>query len=356
MTLRNGAVGLISGPLTFGNLLVGSNAWLLMTNSNYTVTLSNVTVQAGGGIIADAFGYAAGQGPGAGQSYYNINYTYVCSGAGHGGYGANSTGNFAPGGNTYDSPTSPTSFGSGGGNYSTSIGGAGGGVIRLSLKGSLQVGGVISANGGNGSGFGGGGGSGGSIWLTMGTLFGHAAITANGGSGATPNGGGGGGGRIYISCSNNSFTGTISAFGGGGANWGGAGTVFIQTATPNYQLVLDNGGHPEASTPLSSVSSTDLTLRNGAIGLITSSLTFGNLLVSSNAWLLISNYSYTVTLSNATILAGGASWQTPQATRRARDLAWDNTITSIPPTCAAGRVTEVWRKQHRELRLGWEHS
>ena len=114
LTLRNGAVGLICGPLTFGNLLVGSNAWLLMTNSNYTVTLSNVTVQAGGGIIADAFGYAAGQGPGAGQSYYNINYTYVCSGAGHGGYGANSTGNFAPGGKTPDSPTSPTSFGSGG--------------------------------------------------------------------------------------------------------------------------------------------------------------------------------------------------------------------------------------------------
>ena len=133
----------------------------------------------------------------------------------------------------------------------------------------------------------------------------HAAITANGGSGASSNGGGGGGGRIYISCSNNSFTGTISAFGGGGANWGGAGTVFIQTATPNYQLVLDNGGHPGASTPLSSVSSTDLTLRNGAIGSLTSSLTFGNLLVSSNAWLLISNYSYTVTLSSATIQAGG---------------------------------------------------
>ncbi|MGA2180363.1 MAG: carboxypeptidase-like regulatory domain-containing protein [Verrucomicrobiota bacterium] len=306
LTLRNGAIGLISGPLTFGNLFVSSNAWLLMTNSNYAVTLSNATIQAGGGIIADAFGYAAGQGPGAGQSYYyNPTSTYLCSGAGHGGYGANSTGNYAVGGNTYDYMTSPTSPGSGGGNYySYSVGGAGGGAIRLNLKGTLQVAGVISANGGNGSGSG-GGGSGGSIWLTVGTLSGAGSITANGGSGADSIGGGGGGGRIYISCSNNSFTGTISAYGGGGANWGGAGTVLIQPATQNYQLVLDNGGHPGASTPLQFVSSTDLILRNGAVGLMSSPLTFGNLLVSSNAWLLINNYLYTVTLSSATIQAGG---------------------------------------------------
>ena len=56
-------------PATFGNLLVSSNAWLLITNySGYTMTLSSATIQAGGGIIADAAGYPSGQGLGAGQS------------------------------------------------------------------------------------------------------------------------------------------------------------------------------------------------------------------------------------------------------------------------------------------------
>jgi hypothetical protein len=304
LTLRNGAIGLISGPLTFGNLLVSSNAWLLISNYSYTVTLSSATIQAGGGILADAAGYAAGTGSGAGQ--YSYNSPYPCSGAGHGGYGASGTGNYPAGGTVYDSITSPTSPGSGGGYYSSySVGGAGGGAIRLNVSGTLQVAGLISANGGNGSGTGGGGGSGGSIWFVVGTLSGSGSITANGGGGADSIGGGGGGGRIYISCSNNSFTGNISAYGGGGANWGGAGTVLIQPAAQNYQLVLDNGGHPGTSTPLQSVGSTDLILRNGAVGLLPSSLSFINLLVSSNAWLLMTNSNYTVTLSSATIQAGG---------------------------------------------------
>ena len=301
LTLRNGAVGLISSSLTFGNLLVSSNAWLLMTNSGYTVTLSSATIQAGGGIVADAFGYAADQGPGAGQYYYYS--PYPGGGAGHGGYGANGAGNYAAGGNTYDYMISPTSPGSGGGSYSPSVGGTGGGAIRLSVKGTLQVAGVISANGGNGSG--GGGGSGGSIWLAVGTLSGSGSITANGGNGAGAIGGGGGGGRIYVPCNTNSFTGTISAYGGGGANWGGAGTVFILSAAKNYQLILDNGGHTGTNTPIQSASSADLILRNGTVGLISGSLTFGNLLVSSNAWLLMTNFGYTVTLSSATIQAGG---------------------------------------------------
>ncbi len=339
LTLRNGAVGLISGPLTFGNLLVSSNAWLLMTNSGYTVTLLSATIQAGGGIIADSFGYAGGQGSGAGQYYYNS--PYPGGGAGHGGYGANGTGNSALGGNTYDSITSPISPGSGGGAYSSSVGGAGGGAIWLSMKGTLQVAGVISANGGNGSGSGGGGGSGGSIWLAAGTLSGSGSITANGGNGAAAIGGGGGGGRIYIPCSVNTFTGTISAYGGGGANWGGAGTVLIKAGAQNYQLVLDNGGNPGTRTPLSYVSPTDLTLRNGAVGLMSGSLTFANLLVSSNAWLQMTNTTYTMTLSSATIQAGGGILADASGYAAGQDPVRDKTITTIPPTCAAARVTEA---------------
>jgi hypothetical protein len=306
LTLRNGAIGVISSPLIFGNLLVSSNAWLLISNYSSTVSLSSATIQAGGGILADAAGYAAGSGSGAGQSS-SSQPTYPCGGAGHGGYGANSTGNLVAGGTVYDFITSPVIPGSGGGSYSpSSIGGAGGGMIRLNVSGALQVAGLISANGGNGSGAGGGGGSGGSIWLAVGTtLSGSGSITANGGSGADSVGGGGGGGRIYITCNNNSFSGNASACGGGGANWGGAGTVLIKPSGQNGQLILDNGGHAGTNTPIQSVTSADLILRNGAIGFISGSLSFANLLVSSNAWLLMTNSNYAVTLSNATIQAGG---------------------------------------------------
>ena len=81
--------------------------------------MSSATIQAGGGIVTDAAGYAAGLGSGAGQNYNNKS-TYLCSGAGHGGYGANSTGNYATGGFAYDSTISPINLGSGGGTFSSS--------------------------------------------------------------------------------------------------------------------------------------------------------------------------------------------------------------------------------------------
>ena len=315
LILRNGAIGSASSSVSFANLLMSSNAWLTAYRYSYynpanTLNFSfsgNATIQAGSGIFTDAAGYPGGQGPGAGQyASGGPPYTYSGGGAGHGGRGANSTGNYAAGGNTYDYATSPSSAGSGGGYYSPySFGGSGGGVIHLTVTGTLQMDGTISANGGDGSGSGGGGGSGGSIWLAVGTLSGAGSITANGGSGAVSVGGGGGGGIIYIPCNNNFFTGNALAYGGGGANWGGAGTVFIQPTAQRNQLVLDNGGHPGTGTPLSFASSADLTLRNGAIGLISSPLTFVNLLVSSNAWLLMTNSNFTVTLSSATIQAGG---------------------------------------------------
>ena len=310
LTLRNGAIGLITSSLTFGDLLVSSNAWLLISNYSYTVTLSSATIQAGGGIVADAAGYAAGQGPGFGQFYY-FNSTYLCSGAGHGGYGANSTGNYALGGNIYDSTTSPNGPGSGGGSYSPySVGGAGGGVIQLNVSGILQMDGRISANGGNGSGSGGGGGSGGSIWLTVGTLSGAGAITANGGNGVDAIGGGGGGGRISVGYTANSFSGLISAYGGGGANWGGAGTVYLKANSQSYgQLTLDNGGNTGTNTTFSA-SLVDLLVTGGAIGQGPSgSWGVRNLQIRTNGVLTTvasSSSQAVIVTGNATIDAGGA--------------------------------------------------
>jgi len=314
LIVRNGAIGYVPSTLSFANLFVGSNAWLACYSQYYPVPVvvsvsGNATIQADGGIMTDAAGYPAGQGSGGGR-YYASGPNYPCGGAGHGGYGANGFGAYASGGSTYDSTTSPNGLGSGGGTYSPySVGGAGGGLVRLTVNGALQLDGRISANGGNGSGLGGGGGSGGSIWLTVGTLSGSGSITANGGSGADLVGGGGGGGRISISYNASAFAGIISALGGGGAGWAGAGTIFLTPRTQQVgQLILDNGGHAGTNTTFD-VSSVDLTVSGGAVGQAPSvNWTTRNLQVRSSGVLTTpkSLSSLTLTVSgNATIDAGG---------------------------------------------------
>jgi len=315
LIVRNGGVGTATSSVTFANLYLNSNGWLVPTinselpASAITFTFTgNATVQAGGGIVADFEGYSEEAGPGEGRTFEVSSAIFYCSGAGHGGYGGGSFGNDAGGGITYDTPTAPIDPGSGGGDYETeALGGTGGGVIRLSVTGTLEVDGVISANGGSGS-AGGGGGSGGSVWLSAGTLSGAGSIAANGGAGTAITGGGGGGGMVYIPCGNNSFLGSVTAYGGGGANWGGAGTTIIQATGKNSQLILDNGGHAGAFTPVLSSSTTDLTLRNGAMALTGESLSLGNVLISSNSWLLVSNtlnFDEAITMTSATIQPGG---------------------------------------------------
>ena len=315
LIVRGGAVGSALSSVSFANLYLNADGWLTPVFNSYSPADSlnfsfsgNATVEAGGGIIADFAGYAGGQGPGEGSTY-ELGVTNFGGGGGHGGYGGRSFGNYAAGGTTYDYITSPVEPGSGGGSYgSLPPGGPGGGVIRLSVTGTLEMDGIISANGGNGSGLGGGGGSGGSVSLAVGTLAGAGSIAANGGNGADALGGGGGGGMIYISCNNNLFSGTVTAYGGGGANWGGEGTVLIQVPGQNARLILDGGGHAGPATPLPYSSTTDLTLRNGAAGWPGTSLSLGNVLISSNSWLLVSNspgYVASMTFSSATIQAGG---------------------------------------------------
>src|ERR1019366_3759309 len=134
-----------SSGMIFNSLSVGSNAWLRSGTVNLTVN-NNAIIQAGGGILTDALGNPGGTGNGFGRAS-GIFPLYACSGAGHGGYGAISISNSVVGGITYDTSTSPSLLGSGGGNYSPySIGGAGGGYVRLTVNNLLQVDGVISAN------------------------------------------------------------------------------------------------------------------------------------------------------------------------------------------------------------------
>ena len=185
--IRGNAAVIPSGAWTIGNLTIASNGLLLASSALSPINLTasgNVTIQEGGSLLADNAGYSAGAGIGYGLSYNDGSYR-PCGGGGYGGRGANGASANAGGGTTYGSQTSPTTYGSGGGQLMPySSGGAGGGAIQLNVSGTLQVDGRISANGGSGSGSGGGGGAGGSLWLTTGVLIGSGSITANGGNGA----------------------------------------------------------------------------------------------------------------------------------------------------------------------------
>jgi hypothetical protein len=317
LTLRNGSALYTFSSINLGNLVIGTNSWLIASNaapSSMTINAANITVQSGGGISANMSGYNANSSYSAPASYYGSGIYYQGGGGGHGGAGGYGLSGLGNGGGTFDSSTSPTYAGGGGGGYSpVSIGGKGGGAISLSVTGTLQVDGTLSANGGNGGGNGGGGGAGGSLKLSCATLSGTGSIAANGGNGVDSIGGGGGGGMIYASFNSNSFSGNLSAYGGGGYTYGGAGTIYFRTNTTGQTLlIVDNGGHRGTNTPLPSAN--HLILRNGATAYQTyPPQTISSLLITSNAWLIGNtlpgnNYPGIVNLTvngNATIQAGG---------------------------------------------------
>jgi hypothetical protein len=316
LTVQRGAVVVLTPGQSLGNLLVASNSSIVVSNmGTSSITISgNAIIQPGGAIIADGRGYAAGLGPGAGR--FSSQPTNSAGGAGYGGYGAAGSGTtLAAGGATYGSLISPIVFGSGGGNYNSSFatGGAGGGLIYLTVSGSLQVDGRISADGLAATGFGaGGGGAGGSVWLSAAILAGSGIISANGGAGSTPTGGGGGGGRIAITYSTNAFSGMLAAYGGGGVARGGAGTIYLKPNNSSIgQLLVDNGGLLGTNTTWTASGTIDLTVQGGAVVAAPAQQSFGNLLVASNGWLVLPSFAggpvpfaFSAS-SNATILAGG---------------------------------------------------
>jgi hypothetical protein len=312
LTIGPGGSAVISNQIGCASLLISSNAALVTPQATFNVA-SNVTIQAGGAIVLDGLGFAAGAGLGAGRSISSGSFGTTGSGGGHGGYGGNSFFG-AAGGIAYDLVVTPGQAGSGGGNgngSSTNIaGGAGGGVLQMTVSRTLTCNGTISAKGLAGVGQWSGGGSGGSINLFGGTLAGTGLISANGGAGDPPYGGGGGGGRIAINFTSNLFTGTFTARGDAGATGGGAGTIAIQTDRAPYQIIVDNGGILGTNTPLSLTGNFDLTTGGGATAELASGTSIRNILVQSNSWLTEqpgSSPPWRVTASNnVTVNVGGA--------------------------------------------------
>jgi hypothetical protein len=260
LIVQGGAV-LTALPSGTVNFLIASNGMLLLSNSqmaSISVT-GNFTVQAGGSLILQP---ASLGGQGEGQSATVNGYT-ASSGGGHGGYGgASATG--ALGGIPFDLMNSPNSLGG------VAPGANGGGALNLSVRGTLQVDGLIAGNGASAASEGGGGGAGGGLNLTAGVMAGAGVISANGGAGDFPSGGGGGGGRIAVHFVTNLFTGAYLAHGGAGFVGGGAGTVYLatqfQSATnASSQLIIDNGGLTGAVTPIPSTPVYGLTTTGGAL-------------------------------------------------------------------------------------------
>ena len=263
---------------TAGQTITGSINISVGGNANIT-----------GSISADAKGFVAKEGPGAGNTS-----PYFSTGASHGGLGGLGGDLMTNGTNPdpnayypalqdesyiYDSLTNPVQMGSGGGNVeypatSAIVGGSGGGAIKLTVTGTTTVLGTVSANAeiphSVFGGYAGSGGSGGSVNLVTGGLSGTGKITVNGGDGAgwgSAHGaynlvyagvGGGSGGRIAVSYSSDSSLIDFQTHGGGLTNYvnrngaehthdrtltlfGGSGTLYKKSNTQTHgELVLNN--------------------------------------------------------------------------------------------------------------------
>ncbi|MCX6874938.1 MAG: choice-of-anchor D domain-containing protein [Verrucomicrobia bacterium] len=217
-------------PITFSGLRVGTGGLLTHPFQGprlQVLVQGNAVVEGGGAIAADARGYPAHTGPGAGSGGM---YGFAASGAGHGGQGGAAY-DGAPGGVTYDSEAAPVDYGSGGGGSTAPN--RGGGAMQLTVEGTLTVDGRVSVNADAVTGGYDGGGAGGSIWLSASRLNGAGSITANGQACGYSLSGGGGGGRLAIYTGIKEFPGSVAANGGqSGTRPGSNGTVHYGSYAP----------------------------------------------------------------------------------------------------------------------------
>lgn len=211
LTITGASIVKPDAPETFGNLILSGSAVVTHDagQSGFSWTCQgNATIGGSASFNVDGFGY----GPGGGIGHGGVSGYGYGSGAGHGGRGAdgyNGGSSYAYGGTTYGSSNAPITLGSGGGANS---GGAGGGAIQLTVAGSLQLDGTMTANGLAGA-INCGSGSGGSLWITADTLSGAGTLSAQGGP-TSSYGAGGGGGRIAIIARDRAgFTGSVSVTG-----------------------------------------------------------------------------------------------------------------------------------------------
>jgi len=230
---------------TTGNFHIGGSGTLTHTVNASTQThrlfvdvLGDMTVDSGGSIDLNGKGYDYDSGPGHSGNIF--------AGSGHGGYGGDYPSIYY-GGSAYGSVTNPTTIGSGGGN-TVANGGFGGGALKLTVSGTLDVSGSIQANATGAGSY--GRGSGGSVNITAGTITGSGPIEVNGEESAPQ--GAGSGGRIALYYTTNTHTGDVTAYGGSSAlgRPAGAGNIYTKASTATYgDLLIDNNGVDGKETP-----------------------------------------------------------------------------------------------------------
>ena len=254
ITISHKAENLVSGdvhlrPNTYVTHALGGYA-NAKTTVLYTVNISaggDMTIDSGAAIDVTGKGHIDGNGPTGAISINNPD-----SGAPHGGvsYGDK----YAP----YDSALRPAMYGA-------ALTTTGGGIVRLSVGGTLTVNGNIRADTNHSPQGKYGTGAGGAVWIDAGVLSGMGSITAT--AGDSKWGKTGCGGRIAVYLTDPSSTdfstfsgGTIQACGGrsydGSANSrgrqaGAAGTIYLQAygeTVTNATLIIDNKRVASSST------------------------------------------------------------------------------------------------------------
>jgi hypothetical protein len=146
----DGCTLIVDGEHTFRSLEVLHGG--VITHSEMSTPVLHLIIEedafidASSRIDASGKGYGPGMGPGKGEDGQ-----YWGGGAGHGGRG-DTAGQYEVyrdglGGNVYGNPLGPGAFGSGGGAGQAYEGGAGGGAIRLDVRGTLGVDGLVQADG-----------------------------------------------------------------------------------------------------------------------------------------------------------------------------------------------------------------
>ena len=268
LTIQGPATVTIDGPHRFRSLTLRNNAVVThpattgISTSKLDLTVDTaLTIDATSRIDVTALGFLAGGksgNPFPGNPFNNSGMTVGFqrgssgrSGGSYGGLGGSSgEGSASP---VYGDFRNPNDPGSGGASFAGAAGN-GGGLIRIVAQ-TLQLDGMIKADGETPANY--AGGSGGGLRIDVGTLKGLGSISSNGSTGQRDNGGGGGGGRIAIYYQNVTgfdFT-RVNAFGGLGnaAPNGGAGTIYLQgPARESGELIADNNNmaSPSLSTPL----------------------------------------------------------------------------------------------------------
>ncbi|MBT4153426.1 MAG: hypothetical protein HOE53_02140, partial [Candidatus Magasanikbacteria bacterium] len=282
LTQNTSSTQTISGTLTVEG---GATGGTLTHTANVAdqlyeidIQAQNIDIQAGGTVDVDYKGYTSENGPGtAAQVSWG-------SGASHGGNGGIGNGGSVPG-DGYCNITNVATIGSGGGPSGANIGGAGGGLIRLSATSTITINGTLTADGKTAGNTYGGGGSGGGINLIADTFAGTpTSFTANAGNGSHPSGSAGGGGgcvALTYTTANAIAASSITAYGGTVYAVGAPGTIYI--SGDSSSLTVSNGSTPTRSTIITQNISVD------SLTLSKASTTFSN--VTSTVSLAMSNTS-----------------------------------------------------------------